>query len=179
MKNRLVISSLIIGLVGATAGLASAQTDSRDSSSTSGSSSDRMSSDPASSSSGSMRSGSESGTSGSGVGQYIDDATVTTRVKSRFAQDDRVSAMNIGVETTNGVVQLSGFAGSEAEKERAAEIAGQVPDVRSVQNNITIQREGERGSMGGSSSPGSGTGSGSGSSGMGAGSAGGDTGRRY
>lgn len=124
MKNRIVVSSLIIGLIGAMAGLAQAQY-------------------------GGSRS--ESGTSGTAepqrgpVGQFIDDATVTTRVKSRFAQDDQVSAMNINVETSNGVVQLSGYAGSEAEKSRAAQIAREVPDVRDVKNNITIRGAGTTG----------------------------------
>jgi len=154
MKNRIVVSSLIIGLVGATAGLAQAQYgESRSDSGTS---------------SGDTRSGT-SATQGGSVGQFIDDATVTTRVKSRFAQDDQVSAMNINVETSNGVVQLSGYAGSEDEKSRAASIAREVPDVRDVQNSIVVR------GTGGSSSPGSATGSGSGSSGMGSGRMGGDS----
>lgn len=171
--KKIVISSLILGLIGAS-GLVSAQTGSRDY----GGSGSMSSGSASEGSSGRMQSGSgseastsgEAAKSGSTVGKFIDDATVTTRVKSRFAQDDQVSAMNIGVETNDGVVQLSGYAGSEAEKARAAEIASQVPDVRSVQNNITIRSEG------GSTAPGSGTGSGSGSSGMGAGSSSSDRG---
>ena len=73
------------------------------------------------------------------VGQFVDDATITTRVKARFAEDERVSAMRIGVETLNGSVQLSGFATSQAEKDRAASIARAVPDVRAVQNNIVVR----------------------------------------
>ncbi len=73
------------------------------------------------------------------MGQYVDDATVTTRVKARFAEDERVSAMRIGVETLNGTVQLSGFATTQAEKDRAASIARAVPDVRNVQNNIVVR----------------------------------------
>ena len=42
------------------------------------------------------------------TGQYVDDATITTRVKTRFAKDPTVSAMRINVETMKGVVQLSG-----------------------------------------------------------------------
>ena len=54
----------------------------------------------------------------SSVGQYVDDTTITTRVKTRFAEDKEVSAMRIQVETLNGTVQLSGFADSEAERAR-------------------------------------------------------------
>lgn len=73
------------------------------------------------------------------VGQYVDDATITTRVKARFADDPQVSAMRISVETLNGEVQLSGFAASEAEKAKAGEVARGVPDVKSVRNNIVVR----------------------------------------
>ena len=53
------------------------------------------------------------------VGSYIDDATITTRVKTRFAEDKTVSAMAINVETLKGTVQLSGFAKSAEEKSSA------------------------------------------------------------
>ena len=46
------------------------------------------------------------------VGSFVDDATLTTRVKAKFAEDRTVSALAISVETLKGVVQLSGFAKS-------------------------------------------------------------------
>jgi hyperosmotically inducible protein len=73
------------------------------------------------------------------AGQYIDDKTIAARVKTRFAQDDRVSAMRIEVESLNGTVQLSGFATSEDERMRAAQIARAVPDVKDVRNNIVVR----------------------------------------
>jgi hyperosmotically inducible periplasmic protein len=73
------------------------------------------------------------------MGQYVDDATITTRVKSRFANDPQVNAMRVNVETLNGTVQLSGFAVSEAEKARAGEIARSVPDVKDVRNDIVVR----------------------------------------
>ncbi|HSN33709.1 MAG TPA: BON domain-containing protein [Ideonella sp.] len=75
----------------------------------------------------------------SSVGQYVDDATITTRVKTRFAEDKEVSAMRIQVETLNGTVQLSGFADSDLERQRAADIARNVPDVKNVRNNIIVK----------------------------------------
>jgi osmotically-inducible protein OsmY len=74
----------------------------------------------------------------SSVGQYVDDATITTRVKAKFADDKRVSAMRISVETLNGVVQLSGFATTEAERANAVALARSVPDVKNVRNSIVI-----------------------------------------
>ncbi|MCY7316661.1 MAG: BON domain-containing protein [Rubrivivax sp.] len=75
----------------------------------------------------------------SSVGQYVDDATITTRVKTRYAEDPGVSAMRIGVETLKGMVQLSGFATTQTEKDRAGSMARAVPDVKGVQNNIVVR----------------------------------------
>lgn len=73
------------------------------------------------------------------VGSYVDDATITTQVKAKFAEDQTVSAMAISVETLKGVVQLSGFAKSTEERAMAERLARGVPGVRSVKNDITIR----------------------------------------
>jgi osmotically-inducible protein OsmY len=75
----------------------------------------------------------------SSTGEYIDDATITARVKTRFAEDQTVAATRIQVETLKGVVQLSGFAVSEAERQRAAQLAAAVPGVRQVQNSVVVR----------------------------------------
>jgi len=75
----------------------------------------------------------------SSVGEYVDDATITARVKTRFAEDQTVAATRIQVETLKGVVQLSGFATSETERQRAAQIAAAVPGVKQVQNSVVVQ----------------------------------------
>ncbi|HSX95437.1 MAG TPA: BON domain-containing protein [Hydrogenophaga sp.] len=73
------------------------------------------------------------------VGAYIDDTTITTRVKARFAEDPAVSAMSLNVETLNGTVQLSGFAKSEAERNAAGRLAANTPGVKSVKNDIVVR----------------------------------------
>jgi len=73
------------------------------------------------------------------VGAYIDDATVTTRVKARFAEDTAVSAAAISVETLNGTVQLAGFAKSSDERSTAERLARDVPGVKSVRNDIVVR----------------------------------------
>jgi osmotically-inducible protein OsmY len=73
------------------------------------------------------------------VGSYIDDATLTTRVKARFAEDPTVSAMAIKVETLEGVVQLSGFAKSLDEKFQAEQLARKTSGVRDVRNDIVVK----------------------------------------
>lgn len=73
------------------------------------------------------------------VGSYVDDATITSRVKTKFAEDTTVSAMAIGVETLKGVVQLSGFAKSANERSMAERLARGVPGVQSVKNDIVVR----------------------------------------
>lgn len=80
----------------------------------------------------------DKGKSGS-VGQYVDDATITTRVKAKFAGDSSVSATRIKVDTVKGIVELSGKVSSEAESEQAVALAKGVPDVRGVRNNLTVE----------------------------------------
>ena len=73
------------------------------------------------------------------VGTYIDDATITTQVKAKFANDQTVSAMAISVETLKGTVQLSGFAKSNDEKATAERIARSVAGVVDVKNDIVVR----------------------------------------
>ena len=73
------------------------------------------------------------------VGQYVDDAAISTQVKARFAESPEVSAMAIKVETLNGTVQLSGFAKSSSERNAAESIARHVNGVRSVKNDIVVR----------------------------------------
>ena len=74
------------------------------------------------------------------VGAYIDDTTITTQIKARMVDDKSVDAAAISVETLKGTVQLSGFAKSAEEKERAEAIARRVNGVKAVQNSIVIRR---------------------------------------
>ncbi len=73
------------------------------------------------------------------VGSYMDDAGITTAVKAKMAEDQSVSATSISVETLNGTVQLSGFAKSQTEKNRAEQIARSTKHVREVRNSIVVR----------------------------------------
>ena len=73
------------------------------------------------------------------AGSYMDDAGITAGVKSAFAGDKTVAATAISVETMKGTVQLSGFARSQAEKDRAAAIARQQKGVVAVKNDIVVR----------------------------------------
>jgi osmotically-inducible protein OsmY len=73
------------------------------------------------------------------TGQYVDDATITTKVKADFVLDKTVDATNIKVETYKGTVQLSGFAKSQAEINKAVQIARGVTGVQTVKNDILLR----------------------------------------
>lgn len=66
------------------------------------------------------------------------DAVITGKVKAQFAMDSEVSAMRIGVDTTDGKVTLSGRASTQAEVDRALELARQVEGVREVVSTIQV-----------------------------------------
>lgn len=72
-------------------------------------------------------------------GAMLDDTTLTNNVKAALVRDPQVSATNIGVTSSNGIVQLSGFASSPQEAARAASIAGEVAGVRNVRNGIQLK----------------------------------------
>lgn len=73
------------------------------------------------------------------AGSYVDDTATTASIKAKFVEDKVVSASSINVETLNGVVQLSGFARSTAEKSQAEQIARASRNVRSVRNDIIVR----------------------------------------
>ena len=75
----------------------------------------------------------------SNAGESIDDASITTQIKAKFAVDKTVSAMSITVDTDNGgMVTLSGEAKSKTESNRAASLARHIKGVKSVKNDIVV-----------------------------------------
>ncbi|QTN27169.1 BON domain-containing protein [Rhodoferax sp. AJA081-3] len=73
------------------------------------------------------------------VGSYIDDAGITTLIKTRFVENKQVDAASIKVETLNGTVMLSGFAKNGAERTSAEAIARGVKGVVAVKNEIAVR----------------------------------------
>jgi hyperosmotically inducible protein len=77
-----------------------------------------------------------------GVGATISDTAITAKVKSSFAGDDRLKGSHIKVVTTNGVVTLTGSAGSSDSKSAAEELAQGVNGVRSVDDQVNTPASG-------------------------------------
>ena len=74
-----------------------------------------------------------------GAGEYVDDSVITTKVKSQLAADDFLKSFEISVETYKGIVQLSGFVGSQQAVDKAGEIARGVQGVKSVENDLNVK----------------------------------------
>ncbi len=68
----------------------------------------------------------------SSTGEYIDDSTITTKIKANLVADRSVSAFDIKVETFRRVVNLSGFVNTEDQRERAIKIARETAGVVEV-----------------------------------------------
>jgi len=73
------------------------------------------------------------------AGQYVDDATISTQVRSKIVGDPNVKLSEVDVRTLNQEVQLSGFVSNAAEKARAAELARSVNGVKTVKNDIVVR----------------------------------------
>jgi hyperosmotically inducible periplasmic protein len=73
------------------------------------------------------------------TGEYVDDSTITTKVKAALLGDDAVKSFEIKVTTFKGVVQLSGFVDTADQSLAAARDAKNVGGVSDVQNNITVK----------------------------------------
>jgi len=75
------------------------------------------------------------------TGEKIDDASITAQVKSSLLSHHSTSALKTGVETTLGVVTLTGVAKNAAEKALVTKLATDINGVSSVVNNMTIAVE--------------------------------------
>ena len=73
------------------------------------------------------------------TGEYVDDVGITGKIKQAYVKDDLVKALDVKVETFKGVVQLSGFVNTAAEKAQAGMLAKSVAGVTDVKNNITVK----------------------------------------
>jgi hypothetical protein len=62
------------------------------------------------------------------TGGYIDDSTITAKVKTNLAEDNKVSATDIHVKTYKGVVDLSGFVNSQSQISRPGSLQVKCPE---------------------------------------------------
>ena len=75
---------------------------------------------------------------GKTIGETLDDATVTTRVKTALINAPNVGALAIDVDTFKGVVTLSGRVKSQDEAAKAVSIARTVSGVKDVKSTLQV-----------------------------------------
>jgi hyperosmotically inducible protein len=73
--------------------------------------------------------------------EKIDDASISAQVKSSLAAHRSTSAIKTKVQTTDGVVTLSGAAKNAAEKSLVTKLVNDIVGVTSVVNNMTVAPE--------------------------------------
>lgn len=73
---------------------------------------------------------------------FVKDSVITTKIKSKLAVEHPASAKHIKVDTDrNGVVWLSGTTDSQAEADKAVEIARNIEGVKSVNAKLTVRKD--------------------------------------
>ena len=72
------------------------------------------------------------------IGEKIDDASITAQVKASLLSHRSTSALKTKVQTTDGVVTVSGIAKNAAEKSLVTKLVTDIDGVSSVVNNMTI-----------------------------------------
>jgi osmotically-inducible protein OsmY len=73
------------------------------------------------------------------TGEYFDDSVITAKVKAAIFNDASLKSSEINVETFKGVVQLSGFVNTQADINRAVEVARGVKGVTSVKDDMRVK----------------------------------------
>jgi BON domain len=73
------------------------------------------------------------------TGGYVDDSTITAKIKADLLQDNKLTASDVHMKTYKGIVDLSGFVNRESDISEAGIVAGRVSGVTSVHNNLIVK----------------------------------------
>ena len=77
----------------------------------------------------------------SSPGRQVDDVAIKTAVKAKLAADVKLSTLtNIEVNSTNGIVTLSGQVRDESDRVQAVAVARSVDGVVRVNNELQVKR---------------------------------------
>ncbi len=72
------------------------------------------------------------------VGEQVDDAGITSRVKAKLTADMEINSFNIDVDTVDGVVTLTGKVAEAQARSKAEQYARDTNGVKRVNNLITV-----------------------------------------
>ena len=78
---------------------------------------------------------------GKRAGTNVDDATITASVKSKLVADRAANLTRVDVDTNGATVYLNGTVDSPEQKARAEQLARQAQGVKSVVNNLQVQKK--------------------------------------
>ena len=73
------------------------------------------------------------------AGTHLDDAVITTKVKTALLTDNAAKGSGTSVDTRKGEVLLSGFVDNQAQADREVQLAKGIEGVQSVQNKLMIK----------------------------------------
>ena len=74
------------------------------------------------------------------LGELIDDAWITTKIKALLLKENALSALKIDVDTKDGMVRLSGQVEKSEQVAQAVDIASKVAGVKSVQVDLLLKK---------------------------------------
>ena len=69
----------------------------------------------------------------------LNEAALTAKIKAKMALDDTVKALSINVDTRGSVVTLTGTVHSQAERDKAVQLARETAGVTSVTDQLAIR----------------------------------------
>ena len=73
-----------------------------------------------------------------GCAQKTDDTKITSTIQSSFNADSGLQGKQLGVQSENGVVTLSGAVDTDAQRTAASKYAAAAPGVKEVVNNLQV-----------------------------------------
>jgi BON domain len=83
--------------------------------------------------------GEQVATAANAAGELLEDGRLTAKIKSKMTLDDLVQARTIDVDTRNGVVTVRGRVRTEAERQRALQLARETAGVKTVVDQLVIE----------------------------------------
>jgi hyperosmotically inducible protein len=74
------------------------------------------------------------------AGEALSDGSLTAKIKAKMALDDTVKALDLNIDTVDGVVTVRGSVRTSAERDRALALARETKGVRRVVDHVKVER---------------------------------------
>jgi hyperosmotically inducible protein len=75
------------------------------------------------------------------MGEQLDDATITTKIKAKLTADPDINPFNVNVDSEDGMVTLTGRVADRERKMLAERLARETKGVRGVRNLLEVGEE--------------------------------------